>query len=361
MKKILFIFFSAILLASCATQEKMTHETIFYPDLPQRPRLQFLVSITSEEDIGKKQSEFEEFLLGTIPPLKKIERPYDIGAVKNKVYISDRTHRKIIYMDLENKLFDYIKDKRGGTLREPAGIWVTEDDYKYVADFARKQVVVFDSNNDYVKAYGSKDVLDKPFDVAVYENNVYVVDFNMHKVIVFDKQSGDITNTIGKEGEAVGSFYKPTHVFVDKDGNLMVNDSFNFRIQRFSPEGELINVIGYHGDTVGGFARPKGIATDRENHLYAVDAAFENVQIFDAATGDTLLSFGGFGQGVEPGSMYLPNGIVIDYHNIDYFKKYADKDFKLKYIVYVGNMLGSHKLNVYGFGEWIGEPLPGVQ
>ncbi len=360
MNKVLLFMLSALVLMSCAVQDKKTVDTVFYPELPQQPRLQFLVSITSEDDIGKKQSEFELFLLGELPPLKKIERPYDIGAAKNRIYISDRTHRKIIFMDLENKSFDYIEDRKGGSLREPAGIWVTENDYKYVADFARKQIVVFDNNNKYINAYGGKDILDKPLDVAVYENNIYVVDFNKHQVIVFDKESGDVIRTIGEEGDAEGSFYKPTHVTVDREGNVVVNDSFNFRIQRFNPEGELINVIGYHGDTIGGFARPKGISVDNDNYLYVVDAAFENTQIFDAKTGDVLLAFGRFGQGVVPGSMYLPNGITIDYENVDFFRKYADKDFKLKYLVYVGNMLGSNKLNVYGFGEWVGDPIPGM-
>jgi len=57
----------------------------------------------------------------------------------------------------------------------------------------------------------------------------------------------------------------------------------------------------------------------------------------------------------------MPNSIHIDYGNIKYFQQYVDKDFKVEYLVYVGNMLGKHKLNVYGFGEWIGDPLPGIK
>ena len=29
-----------------------------------------------------------------------------------------------------------------------------------------------------------------------------------------------------------------------------------------------------------------------------------------------------------------------------------------KYLLYVGNMFGSNKLNVYGFGDWVGDDLP---
>jgi hypothetical protein len=46
---------------------------------------------------------------------------------------------------------------------------------------------------------------------------------------------------------------------------------------------------------------------------------------------------------------------------MEYFEKYVDEDFKLKYLVYVSNRFGPTKINVYGFGEWIGQPLPAVE
>jgi hypothetical protein len=357
MKKILLGIVGLImLLYACAPPEKKIEEIIFYPMPPQLPRLQFLTSITSEEDIGRKPSAFREFLLGEIPPLKKIGRPYDIEAVEGKIYISDRTHKKILIIDLKNKMFDYIRSKKAGAIGEPAGLWVTEDDYKYLADFKRKQILVYDDNNNFVRAYGKKGQFERPLDVAVYNNRIYVCDFIKSQIIVIDKDTGETIDTIGKKGKEEGELFGPTHITLDKDGNLYVTDSFNFRIQKFSPEGEFIKTFGYHGDTLGGFARPKGVAIDREGHLYVVDAAFENVQIFDDETTALLLFFGGFGP--DPGDMYLPSGIYIDYANTEYFEKYVDKDFSIKYLVYVGNMLGRKKLNVYGFGEWIGPPLP---
>ena len=67
--------------------------------------------------------------------------------------------------------------------------------------------------------------------------------------------------------------------------------------------------------------------------------------------------FGKAGEG--PGDMYLPAGIHIDYRNVAYFSNFVDKDFRLKYLVYTGNLFGAEKLNVYGFGDWVGEPLRG--
>jgi len=37
------------------------------------------------------------------------------------------------------------------------GIWVTEDDIKYVSDKGRKQIVVFGGDNKFLRAYGEKE------------------------------------------------------------------------------------------------------------------------------------------------------------------------------------------------------------
>lgn len=357
MKKVFFMIATIFILFGCAAPEKKG-ETMFYPMPPQTPKLQFLVSITDEKDIGKESSAFQEFLIGETQSAKVIGIPYDIGAVKGKIYISDRTYNKVLFIDLEKKEFGFIKDEKEGAISDPAGIWVTEDGHKYVADIGRKQVLVFGPADNFLKAYGENEQFNKPIDVAVYENKIYVCDMNKNKIIVLDKESGKSLKEIGETGTKEGQFFKPTHVITDRQGNIYVNDSFNYRIQKFDAEGKFIKTFGYQGDIMGAFARPKGISISGDGHLYAVDTAFENVQIFDDETTDVLLFYGGFGPAA--GSMYLPNGIYIDYLNAEYFSKYVDGDFSVKYLVYVGNMLGDHKLNVYGFGDWTGSPLPGT-
>jgi len=349
---------AVLLLASCASGNKKV-ESAFFPPLPQQPKLQFLLSVTSEEDIGKKTSGLRDFLIGKQPDMKRIARLHDIAAIKGKIYVLDRSYKKILIIDLVKKEFDFIKDEREGALGDPIGLWVTEDDIKFVADAQRKQIVVFDRDNKFLRAYGEKGQFDKPIDVAVHNNRIYVPNFSKHTVVVLDRETGKTVQIIGEPGVKEGMLNRPTHIDVDREGNIYVNDSFNFRIQKFDSQGKFVKAFGYQGDTLGSFARPKGIALDREGHLYAVDAAFENVQIFDENTTELLLFFGGYGP--HAGSMYLPSGIYIDYANVDYFKSFVDKDFKLKYLVYVGNLLGDKKMNIYGFGEWIGRPLPEVE
>lgn len=351
---------SVAILSGCAgTAEKQT-ETAFFPPLPQQPKLQYLLSVTAEEDIGGKSSGgLKEWLIGARPATKQIARPQDIASYKGKIYLLDRTFKKVLFLDLEKKTLDYIRDERDGALGDPMGLWVTDDDVKYVADVGRKQILVYGRDNQFVRAYGEPEQFERPMDVAVHGDRLYVVDFVKMAVVAVDLESGKTVLTFGEPGSAEGKLNRPTHLTVDAQGNIYVNDSFNFRIQKFDPKGNYVKHFGYQGDTLGGFARPKGVAVDRDGHVYAVDAAFENTQIFDPESTDLLLFFGGFGP--HQGSMYLPSGLHIDYDNVAYFNQFADKDFRLKYLVYVGNLLGDKKLNIYGFGEWIGAPLPVIE
>jgi DNA-binding beta-propeller fold protein YncE len=354
MKKWAFIFSMLIICMGCALipeKPATPPAATFYPALPQQPRLQFLQSISGENDLGKQQSAFHEFIFG-----KRRERllgkPYDVAASKGKIYVMDRMYKKIVTIDLIGKKMSFLNDHGAGRLGDPAGIWVSEEDIKYVADMQRKLVVAFDESDHFLRTYGGPEIFEKPVDVAAYGKRIYVVDMDKERLFIMDKDTGGVLKTIGENGE----FFKPSDVTVGPLGNVFVTDAFDFVIKKFSPDGKFLGTIGFHDDQIGGFARPKGAAVDRNSRLYVVDAAFENVQIFDDQ-GRILLFFGGPGSG--PGNLYLPAGIAVDDKNTACFQKFADPDFKLEYLIYVTNMFGKNMLNVYGFGHWIGTSLPG--
>jgi hypothetical protein len=94
--------------------------------------------------------------------------------------------------------------------------------------------------------------------------------------------------------------------------------------------------------------RPKGVAVDNKSNLFVVDAAFENVQIFNK-DGRILMFFGGPYK--KRGDMFLPADVTISYTGLDYFSKYVDDSFILKYLIFVTNQYGPDKVSVYGFVE----------
>jgi hypothetical protein len=57
--------------------------------------------------------------------------------------------------------------------------------------------------------------------------------------------------------------------------------------------------------------------------------------------------FGGKYQ--EPGDMWLPAKVALDYDNLKYFEPYVHADFTLQYLIYVTNQYGPDKVSVYGY------------
>ena len=84
-----------------------------------------------------------------------------------------------------------------------------------------------------------------------------------------------------------------------------------------------------------------------------IDAATEVGKIYDSQ-GRLLMIFGETGN--EPGKMYLPAQIVLDYDNLSYFQEYAVPGATLEFLVLVTNQFGDYKISVYGFGSFPDDP-----
>ncbi len=339
-----------LLLSACATAPQ-DEGTVFYPPLPELPRLQFLTTINAEKDIGGRSG---GGMFGSQRNSDKLVRPFDVAHDKGKIYIVDPGLQGLVIVDLVAKKIEHLQETDGGPFQNPMGIFIAENGYKYIADAGREQILVLDENDKFLRAYGRKDQF-WPLAVAVDGDRVYVVDRRESEIEVLDRESGELIHKIGGVGTEGGRFQWPTRVALDSEGSLFVTDFMNFRIQKLSREGRFIRAFGENGNWPGATPRPKGIAVDRDGNLYVVDGAFELVQIFDSNSAQVLMGFGKFGP--KPGANWLPAGITIDYDNLDYFARYVDKNFRAKYLVYVVNQAGFRKLNVYAFGEWIG-PMP---
>jgi DNA-binding beta-propeller fold protein YncE len=224
-----------------------------------------------------------------------------------------------------------------------------------VTDPFRGQVVIFDKNDAYVKAFGVPGEW-KPIDAAVYEDRLYVADIQNSEIKVFDKETGDILLRLGQaKDETFGKLVAPTNIAFDKEGYLYVSDAGRFQVVKLDRDGHIKTTIGELGDHLGSFARPRGVAVDRDDRLYAVDAAFDNVQIFNKE-GRLLFFFGKAGE--KPGDLFLPAKIAIDYDNVSYFQQYADPRFEIESLLLVTSQFGNMMVNVYGLGKEKGKKYP---
>jgi len=340
-----------LVVAGCAAP-KARIPTIFFPPAPAPARLQYLTSLTGLRDV-EEQSAFNRFVVGELQDTK-VDKPYGVAIYDGKIYVCD-TNAGVDVLDLKNKSFGTLKGAVGsGKLSQPVNISIEPDGSKYVADPVRGQIVVFDRNDEFVRAYGTPGAW-RPVDVAPLQDRLYVADPENGLVKVFDKQSGAMIKTIGDKGPPAERLDLPTNLAFDRDGYLYVTDVGRFQVVKFDRDGHFKATFGRPGDNLGHFARPRGIAIDREDRLYAVDAAFNNVQIFNPQ-GRLLLFFGEGGD--QPGGLLLPAKVAIDYDNLQYFEKYLDPAFQAEYLVLVTSQFGDRRVNVLAYGREKGKEYP---
>ncbi|KAG4076721.1 hypothetical protein HA402_002008 [Bradysia odoriphaga] len=123
------------------------------------------------------------------------------------------------------------------------------------------------------------------------------------------KSSMILSTSFGFDGQGDGQVSRPWGLCVDKDGNVIVADRRNNRIQVFYPDGSCKLIFGEKGSGNGQFDLPAGISTDPQNRIVVVDKDNHRIQIFTAA-GNFVLKFGSYGK--DCGQFQYPWDVAIN-------------------------------------------------
>jgi len=348
---------AACLFGGCgSSQQSSTASPVLYPPAPEKPRLQFLTSLSGPADLGAAgPSGLERFVLGEAQQKEGITTPYGLAMTDGKLYVCDVGKRRVEVLDLRNKSFGYMTEDR--RMVNPVNIFIEDNGTKYAADTTAGAVFVFDAANTLQSILG-KELKINPIDVAIRGQYCYVTDFTSNQVVVMDKTTGKEITRIGEQGDGDEQFKLISDLAFGPDGDLYVTDKLKARIFNFDASGKFKRTIGRRGDNIDELVRPKGIAIDRENRIWVVCAGVsigasvwstEVVKIYDQQ-GRLLLFFGRPGN--EPGNTNLPAKVILDYNHVDLFKQYAVKGARIEFLVFVSNQYGKGKVNVYGFGEF---------
>jgi DNA-binding beta-propeller fold protein YncE len=345
---ILVLFLVSLL--SCTkdlSKSSVVKDLMIFPSPPDTTRVQYLTSISISTDIKGKQSAFNKFMFGEEVP-KPVVKPYGISVSNSKIYICDTGLGGLVIIDLLRKSFDYFIPSGKGQLQLPLNCSVDENGSLFVADGNRRQIVVFDNEGKYVSEFGESGENFKPTDVFVLSEKIWVSSVKDQRVYVYDKNSYKLIAAFpSMEPGDDGYLYQPTNLFADQNC-VYVSDMGDNKIKVFTHQGKFLRSAGGYGNYPGQLMRPKGVAADDKSNIFIVDAAFENVQIFNKE-GKVLMFFGGPYK--KPGNMWLPADVAISYSGLEYFSKYVDESFNLKYLIFVTNQYGPDKVSVYGFVE----------
>lgn len=287
----------------------------------------------------------------------------------------------------------------GLPLNAPRALAVGEDGIRYIADSGNNRIVALDPNGDFVLAFGSQCNLAEgeasgcvdpdgagplqfgdgqffePWGVAVdRDGNIYVADTWNGRIQVFDA-NGDFLhkwgffNVISEMPGDPNALFGPRGLAIDLDGNLLVADTGNKRLLKYSPDGALIQQVGGGGVVGGRFEEPTDVAVDPTDggvfvadawnrriqkltsdlefveewpvpswesqdrfhkpylavdtggRVFATDPAMFRVFVFDRE-GTITATFGAYG--VDSDRFALPNGVAVDLRTGDVLVADAD-------------------------------------
>ena len=73
-----------------------------------------------------------------------------------------------------------------------------------------------------------------------FDQNIYVVDRKDNKILIFDKELNFI-DEFGRYGQGPGEFYHPYDITFDSEGNKLIIDKGNARIQIFNKDNKYVS------------------------------------------------------------------------------------------------------------------------
>ena len=245
-------------------------------------------------------------------------------------------------------------DIEGGSFRNPHAIALGPDGNLYITDRYNHRVQVFDQNGNFVRKWGgygsAYGQLNDPTGIAVKsDGTVYVCEWGNNRVQVFDSQ-GNFIRVIGQSGNnqtgsGKGQFCNPHGIVLDSVGNLYVNDYNNHRIEVFNPDGTYKTQWGGPGGESGSFnGGPVSICYNPVSQQIAVseDGGACRTQVFDTK-GNYLFRMGADNFGL------LTYGATVD-ESGNYYIAAANRNGVWKFDSQ-GNQLGGWSQSpVYPFG-----------
>ena len=242
---------------------------------------------------------------------------------KGNLYVVDSGNHRVLKFDSEGNLslefgkhgkgegeFNFHEDK--GTI---CGISVDNQGNVFVVDKGNYRIQKFDSNGNFLMAWGSKGTGDgqfiRPIYIAIdYQGNVFVTDDRNPVIQKFDN-NGQFLLKWGELGAKEGQFQHATGISIDSKGNVYVSDYENQNIQKFDNNGRYL-ATWETGITNGKSGVPEAIAIDGNDRIYITDSKLKQIEVFDSM-GQSLATIKLQGTGLF--NRISPYGIAIDSAN----------------------------------------------
>lgn len=332
-KHVIIVAVCVVALAGCAAEQKTT-QRFFWPQLPERPRIEWLAAYSSQLDFPKVGARRFLSAVAGEEEAVKFDKPIGIKSDGNgKVYVSDSGIPGVFVYDMVNYEVHLLgRELAQGLFRWPLCIDIDKAGNIYVGDIEKSIIDVFTPSEQPLRAIDLKELVSRLGGfVVAKDGRIIAADTKGHRVLILSPE-GKLLKTIGERGEEDGKFNFPVSVVINHKGEIIVGDSMNARIQIFDQEGKFLRKFGTRGDGPSDFQLLKGVAVDSDGDIYVTEGKGNKLIIFNT-DGEWLLTVGGQYSAltsgrVAPGGFLLPQGIDIDKNDRIFIVDQLNKRFQ---------------------------------
>ena len=116
-------------------------------------------------------------------------------------------------------------------LYRPRGLALDEPNQLiYIADLGNSRIQVVSFAGKFLKRFG-QGILERPWGIAVTEDNVFVTDIGLHALLQFGKKDYKLVRRTGTKGEAEGQIKSPYGLCMDYNGDVYVAEGSNHSLR----------------------------------------------------------------------------------------------------------------------------------
>ena len=206
-----------------------------------------------------------------------LNKPHGICAnSKGDVYVADTGNNRIVRLYNPDHELQFVtaigsRGKKEGQFSSPTQVAMDNSGNIYICDSGNHRIQVFDANNNFKRAFTNNDFLINPTGIAVTdslekharikENFIIVVDSAASRISRIDLK-GNLKKSISMKNIGFPSV-KLEYICIDYHNQILITDSENHCIHKFTHRLEYITSFGRKGDDDFEFINPTGIAIHR--------------------------------------------------------------------------------------------------
>ena len=158
--------------------------------------------------------------------------------------------------------------------------------------------------------------LSHPLALTVAGDQVFVADEVANLIFSFDRD-GKFQRSYG--GTDSVSFRRPNSVAIAEGGQMLVVDTWNYRIQQLDAQGAPLATWGQAGEfgfeapvnPVDGFWGPRDVALDQAGRIYIADTGNKRIRVYELQGAEAVFQYDIGSGGSGPGELDEPSGLAI--------------------------------------------------